>query len=192
MRPMFIALLLVVAVAAPAHAATKTVTASGFNFSPSAVAGPAGTTIKWVQSSGTHNVVSRTAMFSSGSAAATSWPYTRTFSAGTFGYYCEVHGTGMSGTVRVKPRMSWAPDGKAFTVRWASSATNTGSAFSVQYRVSGGDWKTWRSTTSSTSGVFGKGGAPVSVVAGRTYGFRVRSLNNGKASGYSPVRSFTP
>ena len=194
MRPTFIVVVLVLALAAPAQAATKTVTVSGFSFSPATIGGPAGTTIKWENGSG-HNVVSNTGMFSSGSPATSSWPYSRTFSAGTFGYYCGVHGSpgsGMSGTVRVTPRASAAPDGKPFTVQWATASTNTGSSFTVQYRVSGGDWKTWRVGTSAKSGVFGKSGSPVTVVNGRTYGFRAKSLRSGSASGYSPVRNFTP
>lgn len=195
MRRTFLALLLVVGMAVPAHAATKVVTASGASFSPASIGGPAGTTIRWNNDGGMHNVRSSNGLFSSGSPGSTSWPYTRAFSAGTFGYYCEVHGSaasGMRGTVKVSPRASSAPDGKPFTVRWATSGTNTGASFTVQYRVSAGDWKTWRSSTSASSGVFGKGGSPVSVVSGRTYGFRAKSLKGGSASAYSPVRNFTP
>ena len=191
MRRMFIALLLVVAMAVPAHAATKTVTASGFSFSPAGVSGGPGTTVTWQNDGGAHNVHSATGMFHSGSWTSTQWPYSRAFSAGTFPYYCEVH-TGMKGTVKVAPSVSAAPDGAPFTVRWATSGTNTGASFKVQYRVNGGSWKTWRSGTSSDSGTFGWGGSPVRVMSGRTYGFRAKSLSGGRASGYSPVRSFTP
>ncbi len=163
----------------------KTVTASGVSFSPQTVRGSAGTTVNWVKEDGTHTVRSATDMFMAGAAQ---WPYSRVFSAGTFGYYCEFH-SGMSGRVRIKPRVSNAPDGLPFTVRWATGDTNTGSQFKVQYRVDGGSWKTWRSSTSGAAGVFGKGGAPTVVVAGRTYAFRVKSISGNSSSGYSPVRN---
>lgn len=191
MRMVLLVVGLVVALAVPAHAATKTVTASGFSFSPAKVSGVHGTTVRWDNGSGTHNVHSKTGMFSSGSATSTQWPFGRVFSAGSFGYYCQVHGTAMSGVVRVRPTVAAAPAGRPFTVRWATPATNTGSSFRVQYRVEG-RWKTWRGSTSARGAVFGKGGAPTSVVSGRTYGFRVKSVTGVNASGFSPVRSFTP
>ena len=193
MRVVLLAVALVLALALPAQAATKTVTASGTTFSPSVVGGPAGTTVRWEKGSGTHNVHSTTGMFNSG--LPTDWPYSKVFSAGTFPYYCEIHGSptgGMTGKVKVRPSISAAPDGKPFTVRWATGATNTGYAFTIQYRVNGGAWKSWRTGTSADLRVFGKGGAPVTVVAGRTYGFRAKSLKSGNASRFSPVASFTP
>lgn len=183
-----IALLLVMAIALPASAATKTITASGTSFSPANVRGAAGTTVTWVNEGGTHNVRSSTDMFATD---ASQWPYSRVFSAGTFGYYCEIH-SGMSGRVRIKPTASYAPDGAPFTVRWATGSTNTGSQFKVQYRVDGGGWKTWRSSTSAVDGVFGQGGAPTAVVSGRIYGFRVKSISGNAASRYSPVLNVRP
>ncbi len=195
-RRTFITIILAVAVAvflvpAGVQAATavdKTVAASGTSFSPQTVRGPAGTTVKWVKEDGTHTVRSETDMFM---ADADQWPYSRVFSAGTFGYYCEFH-SGMTGKVRIKPTVSNAPAGLPFSVRWATGATNTGSQFKVQYRVDGGSWKTWRSSTSGSDGVFGQGGAPTAVVAGRTYGFRVKSISGNASSGYSPVRNVKP
>lgn len=184
-----VALLLVMAIALPASAATtKTVTASGTSFSPRVMRAVAGKTVTWVNEGGTHNVRSATGMFVTD---ASQWPYSRVFSAGTFGYYCEIH-SGMSGKVRIKPTMSHAPDGSPFTVRWATGSTNTGSQFKVQYRVDGGSWKTWRSSTSGVDGVFGQGGAPTTVVSGRSYGFRVKSISGYAASRYSPVRNVRP
>ena len=193
MRVVLLVSAMVVALALPAHAATKTVTASGRSFSPSSVGGPAGTTVRWEAGFGTHTVTSSTGMFDSGSP--TDWPYSRVFSAGRYPYYCEIHGSpsgGMTGVVKIRPKISPAPAGKPFTVRWASGATNTGSSFTVQYRVNGGEWRPWRTRTSADVRVFGKGGSPVRVVDGRTYGFRAKSFKKGNASRFSPVRSFTP
>ena len=68
----------------------------------------AGTTINWVWVSGIHNVESGACppctpagQFSSG-APQTSGTFSFTFTtAGTFPYYCEVHGQAMTGTVIV-------------------------------------------------------------------------------------------
>lgn len=189
------AVLMVVAMSSPASAATTTVQVgpSGDNrFAPAAVAFAAGNTVEWRKASETfHNVRSTTAMFRSGDATMSAFTYRRTFSAGTFPYVCEIHGA-MTGLVRVRPRISSAPTGAPFTVRWATSATNTGSRFRVEYRVGDGAWRLWRSATTAPSATFGSSSQPVRAVAGRTYSFRVRSLRGADASGYSPASRFTP
>lgn len=191
MRRAVLIVLLVTAVAVPADAATTTVAVRNFSFSPDVVKDRVGGTVTWQNTTGTfHNVASTQGMFTSGNAAP-AFTYTRTFSAGTFPYICEVHPT-MRGRVRIRPRLSSAPDGARFTVRWAGDNTNTGSSFRVQYRVDGGAWKIWRRSTTADSGVFGRNGAPVTVRRGKTYGFRVRSQRNANTSSYSPIVSFTP
>ena len=182
----------VVALAMPASAATTEVTVSTSGFSPSTVAKNVGGSVTWRRSGGYHNVYSSQGMFSSGAPTNSSFTFTRTFSSGTFPYICAVHPSTMRGTVRVKPRVGSAPSGTPFTVTWATGATNTGSRFTVQYKVGSGSWRTWRSATSSLSGVFGSGNQPVRAVAGRTYRFRARSLSGDNASSYSPARAFTP
>ncbi len=77
----------------------------GMIFTPSTLAVSAGTTVTFEFKSGTHNVVSGSGTpdgkFSSGSPQ-TSGTWTNRFStAGTFPYYCEVHGSMMSGTIVV-------------------------------------------------------------------------------------------
>ena len=191
MRRVALLVVLVIAVAAPANAAATTVTVRNFSFDPEVVTDQVGGTVTWQNETGTfHNVASTQGMFRSGSAAPV-FTYTRTFSAGTFPYMCEVHAT-MVGRVRIRPRLSSAPDGAPFTVRWAGDTTNTGSSFRVQYRVNGGEWKVWRSSTTADSAVFGRNGAPVTVRRGTTYGFRARSQRNANNSSYSPIVSFTP
>ena len=65
-----------------------------------------------------------------------------TFSAGTFHYFCQTHGTrngGMDGIVKVPAKLTAGPAGAAFTVQWASGTTDTGSKYDVQYRIGSGD-----------------------------------------------------
>ena len=142
-----------------------------------------------------HNIRQRESLFSSGLAtndpAAT---YQRRFSAGSFDYYCAIHGVSMSGRVRVPVVIAAAPTGRPFTVRWASLTTNVGQVFDVQYRIGSGAWLTWRMDTSKPSRVFGKDGKPVVVKAGKTYSFWARTQRSvGEPldrSGWSLVRSF--
>lgn len=185
--------LMVLAMSAPASAATTEVQVgpSGDSlFAPATVTAVAGDAVEWRKSSGSfHNVRSRTGMFRSGDATTAAFTYRRTFSAGSFPYVCEIH-ENMTGTVRVKPRISPAPSGAPFTVRWAAVATNTGTRFRVEYRVGDGSWRVWRSATTASAATFGASSQPVNVVTGRSYSFRVKSLHGADASGYSPVRRF--
>lgn len=188
---MGVAVVMVLAMVAPASAATHTVSVRNFAFDPATVSGRAGDSVEWRNSSGvSHNVASVTGMFRSGSADP-SFLFTRTLSAGTYPYLCEVHES-MTGRLRIRPRIARAPDGLPFTVRWATAATNTGSSFRVHYRINGGIWRSWFTGTAKDAAVFGAAGTPVKVVAGNTYRFRVRSIRDGKLSGYSPVVAFSP
>ncbi len=159
-------------------------------FSPERVARPAGVEVIWHKTSGFHNVASADGMFRSGDPTTSSFTFSRTFSSGTYRYVCEVHGPDMRGVIRVRPRVRAAPRGAPFTVRWATPSTNTGSAFTVRYRVGDGRWRTWQRATSSQRGVFGRGGVPVRVRPDTLYSFRVKSLLGDSSSRYSPVRRF--
>lgn len=84
------------------------VTASGMTFSPSSVTINIGDTVRWTNTSGTHNVNGTTATFSSnpesfGNSLGTGWVYKHKFTiAGTYNYRCDQHfGGGMTGTVTV-------------------------------------------------------------------------------------------
>lgn len=191
MRAAGVAVVMVLAMVSPASAATHTVGVKNFVFDPGTVSGRAGDSVAWKNSSGaSHNVVSVKGMFSSGSADP-SFTFTRTISAGTYAYLCQVHES-MTGRLRIRPRIATAPDGLPFTVRWATSATNTGTAFRVHYRLNGGSWRSWLPGTTKDAAVFGARNTPVRAVAGNTYRFRARSIRNGNFSGYSPVVAFTP
>ena len=197
MRRIAVGVALVVAMVwsmgSPAGAAAHTVQVVNFAFQPATIAGVAGDSVTWEKSGDTfHNVSSRTGMFRSGAGTFNAFTFKRIFSAGTYPYVCEIHPEDMSGVVRIRPRVLAGPTGLPFTVRWATTATNTGATFRVQYRVNSGDWRGWFGGTASDAAVFGADNAPVKVVAGSTYRFRVRSIRNGNLSGYSPVVAFTP
>jgi plastocyanin len=189
-----LALVLPLAMTGPAAAATVTVMVlDPSDFSPDQVTRGPGTLIKWEKNGeGFHNVSSSTGMFRSGDPTSGEFVFTRVFSSGTFAYMSEFHGSSMTGTIRIRPRILAAPDGLPFTVQWANDATNTGSTFRVQYRSGDGDWRTWKAETANFSGVFGRNQEPVRVVDGRQYRFRAKSMSGGDASTNSPVASFTP
>lgn len=73
------------------------------SYSPSTANITTGTTVTWTWSGG--NYAQHSVTFNDGvnsAAAKMSGTHSRTFAtAGTFGYYCTVHGTGMSGSVVV-------------------------------------------------------------------------------------------
>jgi plastocyanin len=97
--------------AASASAADQTVTAQSIGpnntFTPRTVSINAGDTVTWTNNSGVHNVHFDDGSFDQpANASSPPWTVSRTFaSAGTFRYYCELHGgpngSGMSGTVWV-------------------------------------------------------------------------------------------
>lgn len=183
-------------------AVTRSVTIVDDAFSRSTITANAIDAVRWTRRDdavGAHNVRQDGRIFRSGSPTEdAAFSYVVRFSAGTYHYYCEVHGEpagGMAGYVRVVPVVSSSPDGLPFTLRWASSTTRTGTRFDVQYRIgSSTTWKVWRSNSTSVSGVFGANRSPVGVRDGTTYRFRVRSRKlvgeTWRISGYSPVKSF--
>lgn len=119
-------------------------------------------------------------------------------SAGTFPYYCETHGnpgTGMHGTLKVKPRQAATKMKRGeiqIGVQWAEEELETGNSFDVQYRVDNGDWDDWKKDTPKVEAAFGKNGKPVKVKASKTYKFRVRSQLGQKASEFSPALTVHP
>jgi plastocyanin len=144
-----------------------------------------------------HNVRQDWALFYSGEVV-TVGDFRVAFSSGTFHYFCEIHGgrhSGMDGRVVVPVEVTEGTAGPAFTVKWATSASKTGSRYDVQYRVGTGDWREWYKNTTKLKGAFGDGGSPEVPVPGTRYRFRARSqkgTNNNAVSGWSPVASFTP
>lgn len=74
-------------------------------FSPSAATISVGDSVTWHWNGGSHSVTSTgTSDFAFDSGVKTSGTFGRRFnSAGTARYFCTVHGSGMSGTITVKP-----------------------------------------------------------------------------------------
>jgi plastocyanin len=100
-----ISLLLFVGTSAFAVDHKVTVGGTANVFSPRSLTIDAGDTVTFISSGGFHNVVADDNSFTSGSPADT-FSFTHTFAtAGTFSYYCSIHGgpggVGMSGTIKV-------------------------------------------------------------------------------------------
>ena len=151
-----------------------------------------------------HNVRQDSKLFYSGEpTSTTTTQYTISASAGTYHYYCEVHGSrsgGMDGKLRVRPEFYPAPGKRGpaivFGVRWATG-TGTGDQWDVKYkgRGSGGKYVTWLKNTEDLSAVFGEGGEPVAPQAGDVFRFKARterSSNPDRHSGFSPVAKAGP
>lgn len=181
-----------------AGAAVTEVIVQDSRYKPDVVQVAVGAPVQWTwreDNQETHNVREDNEMFVSGPPAAAADPYRRIFSAGTFYYFCDVHGfvtPKMDGFVKVPVTVVPAPAGTAFTVKWATAATNTGSKYDVQYRVGSSRWKTWKKDVGVPSAVFGAKGSPVVVSAGIKYSFRARSKAGRAVSRWSPLRSFQP
>ena len=139
-----------------------------------------------------HNVFQDDKLFSSGSLT-NSKPagYTVTPSAGSFHYYCQLHGSpsgGMAGTIKIRPAV-FSKTATAFGVRWSPGTNQTGDRFDVRYRVDGGAWKTWKNHVAAAQGIFGANNSPVPITPGHTYEVQARSEKStaiSKASGWSP------
>jgi plastocyanin len=118
-------------------------------------------------------------------------------SAGSFHYYCELHGSasgGMAGTINVRPS-AFNKTAHSFDVEWASSVRQTGNAFDVRYRVDAGAWKTWKTGATLGKATFGgAGNHPIHVGPGHTYDIQARSKQQSspnKVSGWSPSARVT-
>jgi plastocyanin len=182
----------------PVQAGIETVNVVDTAFQPDETKNQVGDTVQWTSTGTTfpHNVREDGMLFRNGVPSSAAFVFDVVFSAGSFHYYCEVHGSasgGMDGFVRIPARITPEPDGAlAFTVQWATDTTETGSVYDVQFRVGSGDWRNWRRNTASLGGVFGKSRKPVRVRDGVRYSFRARSQEGQATSGWSPVRSFRP
>jgi len=157
-----------------------------------------GPSFRWSNGGGSitpHNIRQNDKLFRSGALTRGPINFTINASAGSFRYYCELHGTpdgqGMAGTVKVRPIA--VPDVLGeIEVQWADSNTNTGSRFDVRYRVDNRRWKTWKNDTRSFHGAFGHKDNPVNYSPSRhNYKIKVRSERRtvSKHSDFSPVLS---
>lgn len=155
-----------------------------------------GVSFQWQRApgaTGPHNVRQNFKLFNSGPPTSGPINFSVRASAGTYHYYCTLHGSssggGMDGVVKVRPLFATAPAGAPFTVTWALSDTRTGNQFDVRFRVgTSGAWTLWRNDAAARSGVFGQGGQPVQVAPGSTYQFQARSQRMPtQPSGWSPT-----
>ncbi len=144
-----------------------------------------------------HNVRQDDKLFRSGNLTSSDpGGYTITPSAGSFHYYCELHGSpsgGMAGTIKIRPAV-FSKTATSFGVRWSPGTNQTGNAFDVRYRVDGGAWKTWKNHVAVASAIFGAGNKPVHVGPGHTYEIQARSEKSSavsKPSGWSPSARVT-
>jgi plastocyanin len=198
------ALLAIPALASAGSTTTVTVAPNNFNtFGPKNVTKSVGTGSihwQWGTSGSTfaaHNVRQDDKLFYSGPVT-NSKPsgFTVIPSAGSFHYYCELHGSatgGMAGSINVRPLIT-NKNANSFQVEWATSALQTGDAFDVRYRVDNGAWKVWRNDTTTRQGTFGFGNHPIHVGPGHTYDIQARSeksTNLSKQSGWSPSARVT-
>jgi plastocyanin len=184
-----------------AGADTSAVEVKDFSFDPSNAFIMVGDALHWSRATGSvasHSVTANNGFFDSGDPTTGAIDLTATFSAGTFHYFCKVHGSpdgsptaGMNGLVRVPAATTGAPGGLPFTVTWATPSTTTGTTWDVQYRAGSGPWKAWLSKTGLRKGVFGKNGKPVTLHKGTSFKFRVRSRTPAGASGWSPATTFS-
>ncbi len=83
---------------------------SNFEFAPYTSTIQTGETVSWNNVQGFHDIQADDGSFSSGPPAAAPWLYSHTFAeAGTYAYYCSIHGgpggEGMSGVVVVEPEV---------------------------------------------------------------------------------------
>jgi plastocyanin len=192
------ALCLALLVPSPAGAAAKTVEVKDNIFEPAGVGLRRGT-VTWMRSgSGNpHNVRSDDSLFRSGDPVSGPIDYSVTVSAGTFPYYCEVHGgpggAGMAGVVRVRPVVRGGPSGPAFTVIWGAKGSDVGNVYDIQYRKGrNGAWKKWFDDVAKIRGMFGKNESPIPKDRIRgVFFFRARSAFAGVGvSDWSPRTRF--
>jgi plastocyanin len=191
------------AIPALATGATTTITVSPNNslsFGPKVVTKNVGAgDIHWRwgttgHTSFAHDVRQDNNLFSSGKPVASNPSgFTIIPSAGSFHYYCTLHGSpgasnGMVGTINIKPAI-FSKTASSFGVKWSPGTNQTGNRFDVRYRVDGGAWKTWRNHVATAQAIFGAGNSPVHVGPGHTYEVQARSeksTNLSKPSGWSP------
>jgi plastocyanin len=118
------ALIAIAASAGPAQAATTNATIQGSAYHPDPINISAGDTVVWKNlDAGTHTVTDRKGSFDSGDIGFNK-TYSHTFSsAGTFSYYCTIHG--FSGTLKVTGSTTTKP---ATTTTKAATTTTKAAA----------------------------------------------------------------
>ena len=177
-------LVFAIALALPATAAaqlpTREVQTGDDFFTPENVSFDAGSTlVHWGWATeGLHNVRQDEQLFYSGPVA-TSGDFSVVPSAGTFGYFCELHGFqggGMAGEIRAKPTA--AVNGSRAQIAWANPDTNTGTQFDVRQKVGKKKPRIVEEKTKDFEGSF-------KLKDGKNQ-FQVRSRQGNRISDWSP------
>ncbi|HET7690285.1 MAG TPA: hypothetical protein VFK41_07900 [Nocardioidaceae bacterium] len=161
-----------------AEAATVTVTVVDFEFQNGTVGVAQGTTVTW-DFKAFHTATSHQLFWDSGFKDSGD-TYSRVFNdAGSFAYFCNVHGHGMNGTIKVRVAASAIPGGKQ--IRWSRTG---GQKYDVQFKRRGAaTWRPFRTGVTAASAAF-KPAKPGRFV------FRARTQNTANAqwSGWSPSK----
>jgi plastocyanin len=145
-----------------------------------------GDTVSWDNTSGVGHTVTSDAPFSQFSFSLPSGQSaTRQFrQAGSFPYFCQIHGpTLMHGNIHVP--MHAVPAGgttaTSFSIHVATVLAPAGIAYVIQRRAPGGTFALWKTiTTKATSFMTGQAGQ-------WSFRTRVKRTSNGTHSGWSPV-----
>jgi plastocyanin len=186
-----VALVGLVGLPAPAAQAHHVVIVMKNNaFSPKIVTEQQGDTVRWRNDDRMrHNTTSKQGFWKSPNLAlGGTYSQTAAFkNAGSYGYYCTIHGTAMSGVVKI-PVKAIPSMTSGWTLRWSSLAgTPTSRRFDVQLKAPGTTtWRAFRTDTTARSARFSPSKHGVWKVRART-----DNRSNGKSSGWSPARSFS-
>lgn len=137
-----------------------------------------------------HNVRQDLKLFGSGDPVNTRAPFEIQPSAGSYHYYCEVHGSktgGMDGQLEIKPIAEPGMQLDQLVVRWSTGSGDTGDQFDVRYKGpdTNGEFKTWLKDTSKTDAAFGKNDKPTHLKPNKVYRFQARSEKSAKPSKHS-------
>jgi plastocyanin len=178
--------LLAVPVSANAQGTVAEIETGDDFFRPESVRSDVGVqSVRWAWATESeHNVLEENGLFESGSPSKTG-DFTVTPSAGTFNYYCVLHGfisttgkpAGMAGQIAVKPTAT--PQGKNTLVTWATEATDTGTRYDVRQALGSKKPKLVEENTKAIEDAF-------ELKRGKTYTFQVRSRLGKIASRWSP------
>lgn len=138
------------------------------------------TEVTWVNNDTmTHTATSNDGFFNTGSITQNDQDSLEFPAAGTYRYHCNFHAF-MAGTVKVKMARSGSPEG-GWKIRWASASASSSYVYDVQVDRPGDEgFRNFRNDTSSRTATFNPS-------RGGTYKFRVRTIDGGESSGYSPV-----
>ena len=172
--------------------ATKTVQVSNFDFTPATVTVAQDETVRWeFPDSTAHTATDNTSLklFDSGNKANGGFFLFVFKTAGVYPYRCDIH-TSMQGKVQVPIKVAPATGSvtTAFTVTWSSAPADPGFVFDVQIKRPGArSFVNWKTGLTKRTVAFKPGAGPGKY----SFRARVRRLNNGAHSLYSPFRTIT-